>query len=326
MAAVNLKIGHLELSNRLIAAPMAGISDLPFRRLCCEMGAGMAVSEMLLANSDLWHTHKSSLRMASKQEDHIRAVQIVGADPHEMAIAAELSQASGAQLIDINMGCPAKKVNKKLAGSALLQYPILVEQILSTVVKSVDIPVTLKIRTGWNKDNQNCLEIAKIAEGSGISALTIHGRTRACLFNGEAEYDSIRRVKQHIHIPVIANGDITSPEKAKAVLEYTGADGLMIGRGAQGNPWIFEQIDYYLRHGKLLQKKSLIEKAPLIKDHVRALHNLYGEYKGLRIARKHVSWYLQDYAQSEQFRRLFNAIDNAEQQFIALEAFFSTTH
>ncbi|WP_392567048.1 tRNA dihydrouridine synthase DusB [Utexia brackfieldae] len=321
-----MKIGNLELKSRLIAAPMAGISDRAFRSLCCQMGAAMAVSEMLLANPDLWHTDKSALRMASKDENHIRAVQIVGADPQEMANAAQLCAASGAQLIDINMGCPAKKVNKKLAGSALLQYPILVEQILSTVVKSVDIPVTLKIRTGWNKDNINCLEIAKIAEGSGISALTIHGRTRACLFNGEAEYDSIRSVKQHINIPVIANGDITSPEKAKAVLEYTGADGLMIGRCAQGNPWIFEQIEYYLRHGKLLQKKSLIEKAPLINDHVRALHNLYGEYKGLRIARKHVSWYLQDYAQSEQFRRLFNAIDNAEQQFIALEAFFSTTH
>lgn len=318
-----VKIGNVTLKNRLIAAPMAGISDRPFRALCCQMGAAMAVSEMLLANADIWHTDKSTLRMVSRDEEYIRAVQIVGADPQEMVSAAKLNEQNGAHLIDINMGCPAKKVNKKLAGSALLKYPTLVGKILTAVVKSVNVPVTLKIRTGWDKEHRNYLEIAKIAQDCGIAALTIHGRTKACLFGGEAEYESIRQVKEHIQIPVIANGDITSPEKAKAVLDYTRADALMIGRAAHGNPWIFEQITHYLQHGILLQPKTLKQKAPFIIQHVRALHALYGEYKGLRIARKHVSWYLKGYMESEHFRRLFNAIDHADQQFIALEAFFN---
>lgn len=320
----SFKIGHLILKNRLIAAPMAGITDRPFRTLCYQMGAAMGVSEMMLANSDVWHTDKSSLRMVSLDELNIRAVQIVGSDPNEMALTAKLNEQQGAQLIDINMGCPAKKVNKNHAGSALLQYPTLVKEILTAVISAVNVPVTLKIRTGWDKVNKNCLEIARIAEDCGIQALTIHGRTRECLFNGEAEYDSIKAVKQAINIPVIANGDITSPQKAKAVLDYTGADALMIGRAAQGRPWIFNEIQHYLEHGSLLPAKAIEEVEFLVIEHVKALHQFYGEYKGLRIARKHVYWYLQQYAEGEQFRRLFNAIDDVKQQFIALEAFFNT--
>ncbi|QIQ21170.1 tRNA dihydrouridine synthase DusB [Zophobihabitans entericus] len=324
MLAGHLKIGNLTLQNRLIAAPMAGISDRPFRALCYQMGAGMTVSEMLLANEDVWHTNKSTLRMVSQDEPGIRAVQIVGSDPEEMAKAAKLNEEHGAQLIDINMGCPAKKVNKKLAGSALLQYPTLVQSILSAVVSAVNVPVTLKIRTGWDIINKNCLEIAQIAEDCGIKALTIHGRTRACLFNGEAEYDSIKKVKQAISIPVIANGDITSPQKAKMVLEYTGADALMIGRAAQGKPWIFNDIQHYLQSGVVMPDKTIDEVEQIVTEHTHVLHQFYGDYKGLRIARKHVSWYLQGYTGNEQFRRLFNAIDETSQQFIALKAFFNT--
>lgn len=232
-----MRIGQYQLRNRLIAAPMAGITDRPFRTLCYEMGAGLTVSEMMSSNPQVWESDKSRLRMVHIDEPGIRTVQIAGSDPKEMADAARINVESGAQIIDINMGCPAKKVNRKLAGSALLQYPDVVKSILTEVVNAVDVPVTLKIRTGWAPEHRNCEEIAQLAEDCGIQALTIHGRTRACLFNGEAEYDSIRAVKQKVSIPVIANGDITDPLKARAVLDYTGADALMIGRAAQGRPW-----------------------------------------------------------------------------------------
>lgn len=235
-----MRIGHHQLRNRLIAAPMAGITDRPFRTLCYEMGAGLTVSEMMSSNPQVWESDKSRLRMVHVDEPGIRTVQIAGSVPEEMADAARINVESGAQIIDINMGCPAKKVNRKLAGSALLQYPDQVKSILTAVVSAVDVPVTLKIRTGWSPEHRNCVEIAQLAEDCGIQALTIHGRTRACLFNGEAEYDSIRAVKQKVSIPVIANGDITDPLKARAVLDYTGADALMIGRAAQGRPWIFQ--------------------------------------------------------------------------------------
>lgn len=305
---------------------MAGISDRPFRSLCCEFGAAMAISEMLLANKAIWHSNKSVLKRAGCTDDTIKAVPIVGSDPDEMAAVAKFNAARGAQLIDINMGCPAKKVNKKLAGSALLQYPMLVERILSRVVNAVNVPVTLKIRTGWDKNNRNFLEIGKLAENCGIAALTIHGRTRACLFSGVAEYDSIREAKKTITIPVIANGDITSPEKAKSVLKYTQADAIMIGRAAQGNPWIFEEIAHYLQSGELPVTKSLGEKSLHIMAHLDALHALYGKHQGVRIARKHINWYLKGCSGSEKFRRLFNAIDTAKAQFTALEAFFNTLH
>ena len=246
-----MRIGQYQLRNRLIAAPMAGITDRPFRTLCYEMGAGLTVSEMMSSNPQVWESDKSRLRMVHIDEPGIRTVQIAGSDPKEMADAARINVESGAQIIDINMGCPAKKVNRKLAGSALLQYPDVVKSILTEVVNAVDVPVTLKIRTGWAPEHRNCEEIAQLAEDCGIQALTIHGRTRACLFNGEAEYDSIRAVKQKVSIPVIANGDITDPLKARAVLDYTGADALMIGRAAQGRPWIFREIQHYLDTGEL---------------------------------------------------------------------------
>ncbi|MFU9135249.1 tRNA dihydrouridine synthase DusB [Erwinia sp. ErVv1] len=317
-----MRIGNHQLRNRLIAAPMAGITDRPFRTLCYAMGAGMTVSEMLSSNPEVWASDKSRLRMVHSDEPGIRTVQIAGCDPVDMAEAARVNAASGAQVIDINMGCPAKKVNRKMAGSALLQHPELVKSILSAVVNAVDIPVTLKIRTGWDTDNRNCVEIAQLAERCGIQALTIHGRTRACMFNGNAEYDSIRTVKQNVSIPVIANGDITDPHKARAVLDYTGADALMIGRAAQGRPWIFREIQHYLDTGELLAPMPLAEVKRLLIGHLRELHDFYGQRKGYRIARKHVSWYLQEHAPNDQFRRTFNAIEDASEQLEALEAYF----
>ncbi|WP_426817074.1 tRNA dihydrouridine synthase DusB [Winslowiella sp. 2C04] len=317
-----MRIGQHQLRNRLIAAPMAGITDRPFRTLCHDMGAGMTVSEMLSSNPEVWASDKSRLRMVHSDEPGIRTVQIAGCDPDEMAQAARYNALSGAQIIDINMGCPAKKVNRKMAGSALLQHPELVKSILSAVVNAVDVPVTLKIRTGWDTDNRNCVEIAQLAERCGIQALTIHGRTRACLFNGDAEYDSIRTVKQNVSIPVIANGDITDPHKARAVLDYTGADALMIGRAAQGRPWIFREIQHYLDTGELLAPMPLAEVKRLLIGHLRELHDFYGQRKGYRIARKHVSWYLQEHAPNDQFRRTFNAIEDASEQLEALEAYF----
>ncbi|MDI8153759.1 tRNA dihydrouridine synthase DusB, partial [Salmonella enterica subsp. enterica serovar Montevideo] len=264
-----MRIGQYQLRNRLIAAPMAGITDRPFRTLCYEMGAGLTVSEMMSSNPQVWESDKSRLRMVHVDEPGIRTVQIAGSDPVEMADAARINVESGAQIIDINMGCPAKKVNRKLAGSALLQYPDLVKSILIGVVNAVDVPVTLKIRTGWAPEHRNCVEIAQLAEDCGIQALTIHGRTRACLFNGEAEYDSIRAVKQKVSIPIIANGDITNPHKARAVLDYTGADALMIGRAAQGRPWIFREIQHYLDTGELLPPLPLAEVKRLLCTHVQ---------------------------------------------------------
>ncbi|NCH72654.1 tRNA dihydrouridine synthase DusB [Cronobacter dublinensis] len=317
-----MRIGHYQLINRLIAAPMAGITDRPFRTLCYEMGAGLTVSEMMSSNPEVWASDKSRLRMVHVDEPGIRTVQIAGSVPEEMAEAARINVENGAQIIDINMGCPAKKVNRKLAGSALLQYPELVKSILTAVVNAVDVPVTLKIRTGWDPANRNCVEIAQLAEECGIQALTIHGRTRACLFQGNAEYDSIRTVKQKVSIPVIANGDITSPHKARAVLDYTGADALMIGRAAQGRPWIFREIQHYLDTGELLSPLPLAEVKRLLCAHVRELHDFYGQAKGYRIARKHVAWYLQEHAPDDQFRRTFNAIEDASEQLEALEAYF----
>lgn len=325
MLSESFNIDHLTIKNRLIAAPMAGVSDLPFRSLCYKFGAGLAFSEMFLANSQVWHTEQSVQKLANQSELGIRAVQIVGSDPDEMAKTAILNWHAGAELIDINMGCPAKKVNKNLAGSALMQYPKLVESILLNVVQAVEIPVTLKIRTGWDEAHKNCIEIAQIAQKCGIKAVTIHGRTREELFKGSAEFESIKKVKQYITIPVIANGDITSPEKAKDIFQYTKADAIMIGRAAQGKPWIFEDIAFYLKYGKLKSEKSIHEVMQIVLQHVKALHQFYGEKKGLLIARKHVFWYTQNYVESNQFRRLFSAINSASGQIDALKAFFHKT-
>lgn len=301
---------------------MAGVTDRPFRELCLDYGAAMAVSEMMSSNPDVWHSNKSQQRLVDTTESGIRSVQIAGSDPQEIAQAARYCVEQGAQIIDINMGCPAKKVNKKLAGSALLKEPKLVERILSAVVDAVDVPVTLKTRTGWDKENINCIEIAHIAEQSGIQALALHGRTRDCMYKGEAEYDSIKAVKQAISIPVIANGDIDSPHKAQQVLDYTNADALMIGRPAQGQPWIFKQIQHYLTTGALLPSPSLAEKREVILQHVMSLHQFYGAYKGLRIARKHVGWYLAHECHIRDFRGTFNRIEDANEQLDTLDNYF----
>lgn len=315
-----MRIGQYEFKSRIFLAPMAGITDQPFRRLCSQLGAGLTFSEMMSTNPDVWHTEKSKLRLAHHRDIGVNAVQIAGADPTEMAEAAKVNVAYGAEIIDINMGCPAKKVNKKMAGSALLREPKLVENILKAVVNAVDVPVTLKIRTGWDLENRNCLEIAHIAEQSGVSALTIHGRTRSCLFEGVAEYESIKAVKQAVSIPIIANGDITSAEKAKEVLDYTGADAVMIGRGAYGRPWLFKEVNDFLEHGAY-SPLSLDNKCHLMLRHVTDLHQFYGEEKGYRIARKHVGWYSENLLPGSNFKRTFNALDTTKAQIKALEDF-----
>ena len=318
-----MRIGCYQLKNRILLAPMAGITDQPFRKRCAAYGAGLTFSEMMSTNPQVWHTEKSKLRLAHHHSAGINAVQIAGADPDEMAQAAQVNVDYGAEIIDINMGCPAKKVNRKLAGSALLQYPDLVRRILDKVVSAVDVPVTLKIRTGWERENRNCLEIAKIAEQSGIQALTIHGRTRACLFEGEAEYDNIKAVKAQVSIPVIANGDITSARKARDVLDYTGADAVMIGRAALGNPWLFRTVEGLLESDSIVSEPSLDEKCGVILSHIEDLHQFYGAEKGYRIARKHIAWYLQGISPDSVFRQTFNAITEAKEQLIALEDFFN---
>ncbi|MEG3755884.1 tRNA dihydrouridine synthase DusB [Psychromonas arctica] len=318
-----MRIGQYQLDNNLILAPMAGVTDRPFRELCRKQGAGLAVSEMLSSNPRVWNSTKSKLRMDYHDESGIRSVQIAGSEPLAMANAAQLTVQQGAQIVDINMGCPAKKVNKKKAGSALLPHPELVRAILESVVDAVDVPVTLKIRTGWDPENRNGLEIAQIAEKAGIQALSVHGRTRQCLFKGEAEYDTIKTIKESITIPVIANGDITSVEKAKYVLDHTGADAIMIGRGAQGAPWIFNEINHYLNTGQHAQRLAQMDVTEILINHVQALHGFYGDVMGPRIARKHVGWYLKEQDRLGYFKRKFNAIDNASEQLIALETYLN---
>jgi tRNA-dihydrouridine synthase B len=286
------------------------------------MGAGLAVSEMISSNPKVWNTEKSKLRMLQDNEVGIRSVQIAGSDPEELAYAAQFNVDNGAQIIDINMGCPAKKVNKKLAGSALLKEPTLVEQIIKSVVNQVGVPVTLKIRTGWCENTRNALDIAKIAEQQGIQSLVVHGRTRNDFYKGNAEYDTIRAIKKSVSIPVVANGDITSAEKAQQVLNYTGADAIMIGRGAQGRPWIFREIDHFLKTGKHLSPISLEEVRSILIEHVKELNSFYGDFMGVRIARKHVSWYTQMYDQDKQFRSIFNGLESEQEQLTALIRYF----
>lgn len=303
---------------------MAGVTDLPFRQLCREMGAGLVVSEMVASDPSTWSTRKSRLRIQFGDEPSPRSVQIAGYDPEMMAKAAQFNVKQGADIIDINMGCPAKKVCKRAAGSALLKDPQLVENILHAVVNAVDVPVTLKIRTGWDRQNRNAVSIAKIAEDAGIAALAVHGRTRACRFVGEVEYDTIAEVVDNISIPVIANGDITSPQQAYAVLKKTGANAVMIGRGAQGNPWIFKQINYYLEHGKLLSAPRIREVVNVMSRHLKELHHFYGEVGGVRISRKHIGWYCDKLPESKTFTQQFNRLETTQQQQQMLEQFFST--
>lgn len=301
---------------------MAGVTDYTFRELCRRFGAGLAVSEMMSSNPLVWQSEKSLNRMTHGDESGLRSVQIAGSDPDQMAEAAVFNVEHGAQIIDINMGCPAKKVNKKLAGSALLQYPDLVEKIVQAVVKAVSVPVTLKIRTGWDTENRNGVQIARIAEDNGIQCLAVHGRTKACMYKGEAEYDTIRVIKQAVSIPVIANGDITSPEKARFVLDYTGADAIMIGRAAQGRPWIFREVVHYLTTGELLAAPDLQQVRDIMLEHVQGLHQLYGEVLGPRIARKHVGWYLAEHDAEGAFRSEFNGIEQQQPQLDALWTYF----
>ena len=317
------KIGPYTLPNPLIVAPMAGVTDRPFRQLCRKMGAGLAVSEMVIADSKLWHTRKSQTRLNHQGEPEPRSVQIAGGDPGMLADAARQNASFGAQIIDINMGCPAKKVCNKAAGSALMKDENLVRQILEAVVQAVDIPVTLKMRTGWDQDHRNAPTIARMAEEAGIQAIAVHGRTRADKYNGEAEYDTIAEVKASVGIPVFANGDITTPEKARQVLAHTGSDGLLIGRGAQGRPWIFREILHYLETGEHHPIPALDEVEQILTEHLAELHSFYGEKMGVRIARKHVGWYLQAHDESKQFRKRFNAIEEAREQQDSIEQHFA---
>ncbi|EDM47314.1 Dihydrouridine synthase TIM-barrel protein nifR3 [Marinobacter algicola DG893] len=317
------KIGPYTLPSPLIVAPMAGVTDRPFRLLCRRMGAGLAVSEMVIADSKLWHTRKSKTRMNHEGEPEPRSVQIAGGDPEMLANAARLNAEFGAQIIDINMGCPAKKVCNKAAGSALMKDEALVRDILKAVVAAVDIPVTLKMRTGWDREHRNAPLIARMAEDAGIQALAIHGRTRADAYKGEAEYDTIADVKSRVSIPVFANGDINSPEQAQHVLKFTGADGLLIGRGAQGRPWIFREILHFLETGRHLAEPPVDEVEQVLSEHLDALHRFYGETMGVRIARKHVGWYLQSHDEEKQFRKRFNAIDDAMAQKDSIQQYFA---
>ncbi len=317
-----MQIGSYSLPNNLVVAPMAGVTDRPFRKLCRHLGAGLAVSEMVASNPALRGTLKTRRRMDHIGEVVPVSVQIAGADAQQLAEAARFNVDRGAQIIDINMGCPAKKVCNVAAGSALLKDEGLVARIVGAVVAAVNVPVTLKIRTGWDRNSRNAVRIAVIAEAAGIQALSVHGRTRADAFQGTAEYDTIAAVKAKVKIPVIANGDINGPEKAREVLRHTGADALMIGRAAQGNPWIFREIDYFLVNAKLADAPGIDEIRTVLLGHVQELHRFYGELQGLRVARKHVSWYTAGFARGTEFRQRFNRLESAQAQIDALESYF----
>jgi len=318
-----VQIGPYKLRNNLVVAPMAGVTDRPFRMLCKRFGAGLAVSEMVTSNSLLYGSAKTLRRANHEGEVEPISVQIAGADPKMMAEAARHNVDNGAQIIDINMGCPAKKICNVMAGSALLRDEPLVAQILKAVVNAVDVPVTLKIRTGWDKQNRNAIAVAKMAEDIGVQALAMHGRTRACLYHGEAEYDTIAEVKQAIKIPLIANGDITSPEKAKYVLDYTQADAVMIGRAAQGRPWIFREIEHYLNTGEHMLAPTVSEIHQVMLQHLDDLYEFYGELTGMRVARKHISWYTKGLAGSANFRHYMNQLQSIEEQLGAINEFFA---
>jgi tRNA-dihydrouridine synthase B len=319
-----VQIGPYALRNNVFVAPMAGVTDRPFRQLCKKLGAGYAVSEMAASNPRLWASEKSARRTDHAGEMEPKAVQIAGAVPEELAECAKFNVDRGAQIIDINMGCPVKKVCNNWCGSALLQHEDLVQRILEAVVRAVDVPVTLKFRTGWDRQNKNALNIARMAEQAGIAMLTLHGRTRADGYKGDAEYDTIAAVKAAVSIPVVANGDITTPEKAKFVLDHTGADAVMIGRAAQGRPWICREIDHYLRTGEYLPAPLVDEVRELMNEHLPAHYAFYGEYLGVRTARKHIGWYVQDLAGGEEFRQRMNLLESTAEQLAAVDEFFKS--
>jgi len=321
-AQAPLSIGPYVIQPRLVLAPMAGVTDKPFRQLCKRLGAGLAVSEMTTADPRLWQTRKSLQRMDHVDEPAPISVQIAGYDPTMLAEAARYNVAHGAQIIDINMGCPAKKVCNVAAGSALLQDEPLVARICAAVAQAVEVPVTLKIRTGWNRDNRNGVTIARIAQESGIAALAVHGRTRADLYEGEAEYATIAAIKQAVSIPVLANGDVDTPRKALAVLRETGCDGLLIGRAAQGRPWIFREIAHFLETGKTLAPPTMHEVRDILLGHLDALHAFYGETQGVRIARKHLGWYAKDRPENAAFRAVVNRAESAGEQRALTQRYF----
>ncbi len=319
-----MKIGPHTISPVVGLAPMAGVTDKPFRLLCKRLGAGLAVSEMTTSDPRLWKTAKSRQRMDHAGEPEPVSVQIAGTIPERLAEAARYNVAHGADIIDINMGCPAKKVCKAWAGSALMQDEALVERILRTVVAAVEVPVTLKIRTGWAAECRNAPVIARLAEDAGIQALTIHGRTRDQKYTGQAEYDTIAAIKQQISIPVLANGDIDSPQKAEQVLKYTDADGVLIGRAAQGRPWIFREINHYLATGRLLPEPDIREIRDILIGHLQALHDFYGEEAGVRIARKHLGWYAKGHPDNATFRQTVFRAESASEQLDLTEAYFES--
>ncbi len=316
------KIGPYQLKNNLFLAPMVGVSDTPFREICSQQGAGLTIGEMLTCNKELWLNERNRLKQVKPRISGPQVVQIAGSKPAMMAEAASLNVALGADAIDINMGCPAKKVLKKAAGSALLKDTRLVQAILHAVVNSTDAPVTLKIRTGWCPDTRNGVEVARIAEGEGIQLLTVHGRTRADRFKGHAEYDTIAEIKRSVSIPIIANGDIDGPLKAKQVLDHTSADGLMIGRAAQGRPWIFREIEHYLNTGVTLQDTNLSTQSAVIQSHLKKLHGFYGKVKGVWYARKHVSGYVQGLPAAREFLEKFNAVNFGAEQLQLIQIYF----
>ena len=322
MSLPPLKIGPYSIANPFVLAPMAGVTDAPFRRICRRFGAGMTTSEMTTADTSLWQTPKSRFRLDLDLDAEPVAVQIAGSEPEQLALAAIACVKRGAQIIDINMGCPAKKVCRKLAGSALLQDEKLVASILTTVVSAVEVPVTLKIRTGWDAEHRNAVNIARIAEDSGIRSLAVHGRTRACRYKGEAEFETIARVKEAIGIPVIANGDITSLEKSLEVLRLTNCDGLMIGRGAQGRPWIFRELTQLLNPDQVKPQLDKNELRDIMLDHLRELHRFYGELTGVRVARKHLTWYCNSLVNADDFRHRVVRVDSASEQLRLTKAFF----
>ncbi len=318
-----MRIGPYSSRNNLVLAPMAGVTDRPFRQLCKRLGAGLAVSEMVTARAELRDSAKSRRRRDHAGEVEPRIVQIAGAEPAMMAEAARLNVAEGAQIIDINMGCPAKKVCNKLAGSALLQDEELVRRILNTVVAAVDVPVTLKIRTGWDRQHRNGVRIAKLAQDAGIQALAVHGRTRADLYTGAAEYTTIRTIKAAVKIPVIANGDVTTPQQARAVLQQTGADAVMLGRAAQGRPWIFREIEQYLVTGQHLPPPANEEIAEIMLGHLDNLYSFYGEFTGVRVARKHIAWYLKTQPEAAAFRERVVRVETAREQYRLIRGFLA---
>ncbi|AOU95983.1 tRNA dihydrouridine synthase B [Achromobacter ruhlandii] len=322
---MTMRIGPWTLPNNVLVAPMAGVTDRPFRQLCKKLGAGYAVSEMAASNPKLWDSVKTSRRLNHDGEIAPISVQIAGADPAMMAEAAVFNAHKGARIIDINMGCPVKKVCNVASGSALLRHEDLIARILDAVVEAcapLGVPVTLKTRTGWDRDSRNALRVARRAQDAGIAALTLHGRTRADLYTGEAEYDTIRAVRAELKIPLIANGDIDSPEKARRVLDYTGADAVMIGRAAQGRPWIFREVDHYLRTGETLAPPSYGEMRELLLEHLDDHYRFYGEHTGVRTARKHIGWYLDGLPGADSFRDRMNLIDNTRDQWRAVSEWF----